>query len=334
MAMPLRPDLATDGPDGNSEVFSESDAWASVGDGWRRLHGGFRSLGFSIEWHDFSAAEELDWAQSFHPGGVEICLNLSGHGWVGDGVRRLELPPMTAGFYAQGAEPLNAARRGGERHQFITVELSKDFLSQHLSAADTQLHTRLADLVEGKMASHVSDPIRLANEQQQIIASMRRPPVHEAAQRLWYHGKALEIAATFFYTPPPEEELFCQRQKRHNQERVETVIAILKEHLAETPSLEEVGKRVGCSHFHLSRVFSQETGQSIFQYLRKLRLDRAAELLREAKWTVTQVAMEVGYSSASHFSTAFHEAYGCCPGLYPLATKTQRTSRRRPGVAA
>jgi len=39
---------------------------------------------------------------------------------------------------------------------------------------------------------------------------------------------------------------------------------------------------------------------------------------------VTEAALEVGYASPSHFSQAFHEAFGCCPGLYPIATPTQK----------
>ena len=40
---------------------------------------------------------------------------------------------------------------------------------------------------------------------------------------------------------------------------------------------------------------------------------------------VTEAALEVGYNSLSHFSAAFHETFGCCPGLYPIKTPTQRT---------
>jgi AraC-like DNA-binding protein len=47
-------------------------------------------------------------------------------------------------------------------------------------------------------------------------------------------------------------------------------------------------------------------------------MERAASLLREGRLNVTQAALEVGYSSLSHFSTAFHDVIGCCPGLYPL----------------
>ena len=39
---------------------------------------------------------------------------------------------------------------------------------------------------------------------------------------------------------------------------------------------------------------------------------------------VTEAATEVGYNSLSHFSAAFHETFGCCPGLYPLKTPAQK----------
>ena len=88
----------------------------------------------------------------------------------------------------------------------------------------------------------------------------------------------------------------------------------------------------GCGAFHLSRTFSQHTGRTVPQYLRQLRLERAAQLLREGRCNVTEAAMEVGYSSLSHFSKAFWEAYGCCPGLYgnpKLRAAAQKATKSR-----
>ena len=50
-------------------------------------------------------------------------------------------------------------------------------------------------------------------------------------------------------------------------------------------------------------------------------MERAAELLREGKMNVTETALEVGYSSLSHFTVAFRETFACCPGLYPLKAR-------------
>lgn len=309
-------------------VFSELLAWQTVGEGWRQLSGNFRDLGYSVEWHDFSTEQNLDWSRSFHPRGIEICLNLAGRGAVRAGDRQLDLAPSTAGFYFQNKSELKAHRAGGERHQFLTIELSFGFLAQHIEPKESGLHPALKDLLNGKSSSDVSDSIRLSNDHQQLALNLSRPPVSAAARRMWYHAKALEIAAALLYQSETKNEFFCHRHKRQNSERVERVIAILKDNLAEPPSLEEVGRRVGCSHFYLSRIFSQEMGRGIFQHLRALRMERASELLREGKMNVTQVALEVGYSSPSHFSTAFHETFGCCPGLYPLRTLSPEVTDR------
>jgi len=314
---------------GTEARFTEAEVWAGLGEGWQHLHGSFLEQGYSLEWHDFTTQGEFDWSSSFHPGGLEICLNLAGEGRVAVSGRGLEFAPLTAGFYFQESPGLSGQRVGGQRHQFITVELSLDFLRQNLSATESDLHEALRRVLEGKGGAFVSEPIRLTGDHQLLIGSLRRPPVHAGAQRLWYRAKALEVASALFYQRPSGEGLFCQRQKQLNQDRVQKVVAVLREDLAETPTLEEIGRRVGCSHFHLSRLFSQETGQSIFQHLRQLRMDRAAELLREGRMNVTQVSLEVGYASPSHFSMAFHETYGCCPGLYPLATPTQRAGPTR-----
>jgi AraC-like DNA-binding protein len=174
----------------------------------------------------------------------------------------------------------------------------------------------------------------LRPQQAQWVMLLRQPPVAHAAQALWYEGKVLALLAEFCFRPSPEEEFFCDRQKRLARERVQKAIAVLRENPAEPPDLEGLGRRVGCSPFYLSRTFSAELGMTIPQYVRQLRMERAAELLRSGKFNVTEAALEVGYSSLSHFSQAFHETFGCCPGLYPVATPSQKLAvekRANPG---
>jgi AraC-like DNA-binding protein len=305
--------------------FSESAAWRDVGKGWQPLFGNFRGAGYSIEWHDFFAKRELDWAASFHPDCVELCLNLDGHGFVQGRGDRTEFAPNTAGFYHHKDEPLKAKRSANEQHQFLTVEFSCPFLAKHLDGMETTLHPIVCAAITNCPCQRVTGAtVRLSASQQQLIGTLRQPPVYAAAQPLWYQCKALELAVTFLLQPPLENELFCTRQQRLAQERVEQVIFLLEQNLASPPSLEELGRKIGCSHFYLSRIFSAQTGKTITQYLRQLRMDRAAELLKSCEYNVTEAALEVGYNSLSHFSAAFHETFGCCPGLYPLKTSAQK----------
>jgi AraC-like DNA-binding protein len=157
-------------------------------------------------------------------------------------------------------------------------------------------------------------------EQRAIIQTLRQPPVPRSAEPLWYHAKALELMAHFLFSPK-DPELFCVRQKRVARDRVAHAKELLGRELAHPPTLEQLGQQVGCSPFYLSRIFSREAGLTIPQYLRNIRMERAAALLRSGKYNVTEAATEVGYSSLSHFSKAFCETIGCCPVLYPAARR-------------
>lgn len=322
--------------DGGSAPFSEAHAWHQVGTGWQPLFASFKGMGFSVEWHDFFARTEFDWAASFHPDCVELCLNLRGRGYVEGRGHRVDFEMNTAGFYGRETEPLTGKRLAGQQHQFLTVEFSRQFLTTHLGEIETLLHPVVRSVTGNRSGTHgPGNASRLTMAQQQMVYTLRHPPVYSAAQPIWYQCKAIELASTFLLQPPEDSELFCTRQQRLAEERVEQVFFLLKQNLAEPPSLEELGRKVGCSHFYLSRIFSIHTGLTITQCLRQLRMDRAAELLRSREFNVTEVALEVGYASPSHFSQAFHETFGCCPGLYPLPVpghqillKTKSTSQR------
>ena len=306
----------------------ETDVWRPVGAGWQPLGGNFYDLGFSVEWHDFETAREVDWAKSFHPDSIEICLNLAGNGRVVHAQHQAEFLPQTAGFYSHWKKSLNACRSRSQRHQFVTIECSPRFLRTQLSACDGALHPLVEAMMQDDTAlAGISEIQRLTMEQQQLIGRLLHPPVFLRARPLWYQSKVLELMADFFFERQGQDEFFCDRQKRVARERVNRVAAILTQRLVEPPSLEEIGRGVGCSPFHLSRIFSKEMGMTIPQYLRQLRLERAAELLRSGKCNVTEAAFEVGYNSLSHFSAAFHEMFGCCPGLYPLKTPAQKQAR-------
>jgi len=301
----------------------EPPFWQRAGALWRQLAGSFSRDGFSFEWHELQPSANLNWAKSFHPESVEICLNLQGDGWVVAEGARLDFSPDTAAFFVTHGGQLKAQRLAGQHHQFLSVEFSLPFLQQRLALHAAHLHPVIRRFLAGDFpAGGLSGVTPLTHRHRDLLKSLLHPPVLASAQRLWYETKALEFAAEFFFSAG-ETETLCTRAQRLAAERIARAKAILLENLAETPSLEELGRRVACSHFYLSRTFTRETGLTLSQWLRRARLERAAELLRTRKCNVTEAALEVGYSSLSHFSQAFHEMFGCCPGLYPLRTPSQ-----------
>ena len=308
--------------------FSEREFWAEMPGAWQPLCGSFYGSGWSFEWHDFAPVARVDWGRSFHPQGLEVCLNLAGAGRLVAKKGELEVRPESAALYLRGDAPVQAWREAGQRHQFLTAEFSVEFLRRNLPRGLGQVRPFVQRILEArKVESAVDAGQPLTPRLRLLVAALRLPPVSGAARTMWFTAKIYEVAAELFFDHTAEAALFCTRQTQVAQERVEKAAALVRTHLAEPLTLEELGQRVGCSPFYLSRTFSEQMGMTISQFLRQVRLERAAELLRSGKFNVTQAALEVGYSSVGHFSTAFHETFGCCPGLYPLQMPAQRADK-------
>lgn len=309
--------------------FAETPAWKHVDGDWRKIHGGFAEKGLSIEWHDFSCARDLDWAESFHPQSLEICLNFSGPARLQQDKAGCEIDAEQIAVYATGDRPIKARRLSGHLHRFFTIELSAGFLRSQLGAVANGLKKEVRDFLEkperaGSIVHAGRMPAHLLNYRLNLLD----PPVHATAREVWYQSKTTEILSHLFFQPEAPTELFCKRHQRLNRERCERVQFLLDRDFENPPSLEMLAKVVQCSSFYLSRLFVQQTGMSIPRYLRIKRIEKAGDLLRTGKFSVTDAAMAVGYSSMSSFNKAFIEQFGCCPGLYPHAKSLLKSAGR------
>jgi len=91
-------------------------------------------------------------------------------------------------------------------------------------------------------------------------------------------------------------------------------IAIVDREYARDLDPDEVARRVATSRRQLQRVFAEIGGTTFREYLTRVRLERAADLLREDPRPVPQIARAVGFRSASAFSVAFGRHHGVSPG--------------------
>lgn len=96
-------------------------------------------------------------------------------------------------------------------------------------------------------------------------------------------------------------------------ERVEAAKTYLASRLGERITLEEVACAVHLSPFHFARVFQARTGAPVHRYLTRLRLRAALDRLMEGADDLTALALELGFSSHSHFTDAFRAEFGRAP---------------------
>lgn len=87
----------------------------------------------------------------------------------------------------------------------------------------------------------------------------------------------------------------------------------INQHCTENLSLDQIAHYAGFSKYHFSRLFKQFTGISFYKYLNKKRIMRAEILLIDPKTTITEAALQSGFSSLSSFIRMFKILKNCTP---------------------
>jgi AraC-like DNA-binding protein len=90
----------------------------------------------------------------------------------------------------------------------------------------------------------------------------------------------------------------------------------LEKHIARPVTLEALARRSGFSAQHLNRTFQRVLGVTPLKYLSRLRMERAAELLRDGRLTVSAVAAAVGFDDPYYFSRQFHAHHKISPSAF------------------
>ena len=86
-------------------------------------------------------------------------------------------------------------------------------------------------------------------------------------------------------------------------------------------SVEELSQELAMSRGHLYKRLTQLTGMTPVEFIRAIRLHRAARLLKRSGMTVAEVAYAVGFNNPKYFSRYFKEAYGMLPSAYRNSAK-------------
>ncbi|MCB1024475.1 MAG: AraC family transcriptional regulator [Acidobacteria bacterium] len=107
--------------------------------------------------------------------------------------------------------------------------------------------------------------------------------------------------------------------------RIDRVIDHLRDHLDRQLKLEDLAK-VGCfSKFHFHRIFRAMTGETLNDFTNRLRLEKAARLLKRTRQSATEIALECGFSSSATFSRSFTKAFGTSPTQYRKSGKLKNS---------
>lgn len=210
-----------------------------------------------------------------------------------------------------------------EANQVLFFNIGESYRVSHpVPGGDASLTLRLSE----SLLSEIAPPSLLTNSaipafrlhrlridpRAQVLMAILRHSLHRnLAEPLEAESLALTLAHR---TLGPRTSRTASGTLGH-QKMVDRAKLILTSDLARRWTLAEIAAEVRCSPVYLTQVFQQVEGLPLYRYQLRLRLARALDLLGQYD-DLTALSLDLGFSSHSHFSSAFREAYGRSPSEF------------------
>jgi transcriptional regulator GlxA family with amidase domain len=103
--------------------------------------------------------------------------------------------------------------------------------------------------------------------------------------------------------------------------RIQATIRAMQNSQAQHLQMRDLAKQVNLSLWHFTHLFKAETSLSPKQYLRRLKMKKAAALLEDSFLSVKEITSLVGFDDRSHFSRDFKSAFGRSPSEYRVLSR-------------
>lgn len=103
----------------------------------------------------------------------------------------------------------------------------------------------------------------------------------------------------------------------YDSKMIRKVIDLIENNISDSElNTETVADKIGVSRSQMWRIFKNTTGKSMGDYIREIRMKKAAEMLKTGKFRISEVAYEVGYADAKNFTRNFQKEFGMTPSQY------------------
>ena len=157
---------------------------------------------------------------------------------------------------------------------------------------------------------------------QRLAAQDEQPLEH-----LWADVTSLQLAADILEAAFRQAGVTRKPRRattdQEHADRAEAAKTFLASSMGQRVTLDDVARAVHTSPFHFTRIFQQRVGVPVHRYLTQLRLRAALERLAEGEDDLTALALDLGFSSHSHFADAFRKEFAKTP------SEVRRSASRR-----
>jgi AraC-like DNA-binding protein len=148
--------------------------------------------------------------------------------------------------------------------------------------------------------------------------------LNNSIKNLYFKGKAYELLSLYFNRSEDANIEQCPfLVDETNVIKIRKAKDIIISRMAEPPSLQELADEIQLSLKKLKEGFKEIYGDSVFSFLFDYKMEFARKLLESGSHNVNEVGLKVGYSTSSHFISAFKKKYGTTPKKYIMSVSSQ-----------
>ncbi len=150
-----------------------------------------------------------------------------------------------------------------------------------------------------------------------ILNQMYQQSLNLSMYKLYLRGKVFELMSLYFSKDKEMDIEQCPfLADDNNIKKIKKAKEIIISRMIEPPTLVQLAKEVDISLKKLKQGFKQVYGTSVFSFLIDYKMQVSKRLLYSGEYNVNEVALKVGYSTATHFINAFKKKFGTTPKKY------------------
>ncbi len=152
-----------------------------------------------------------------------------------------------------------------------------------------------------------------------ILNQIFKENMQSSFHELYLKGKIYELLSLYFNKSQDDAQGCPFLEDEDNVEKIKKAKQIVINNMADPPSLQEIADEIILSVPKLKEGFKHIYGDTVFNFLLDYKLEYARRLLLSKKHNISEISNEIGYSTASHFISAFKKKYGTTPKQYMMS---------------
>lgn len=198
----------------------------------------------------------------------------------------------------------------------VIVQFGLELFDQSLVDLRDRMFQRL--VFERKTIVTTEDDGEIHRQLEALVLDMRREYFDKLeGYRLAIKARLYELALILLRRVPTRQFSKAELNKRlHRNEILERIFKYVYRHFTEPITLSDAANSAALSKFYFTRFFKEQTGQNFHNYLTRVRLSHAEELLAGSDLSITDIAYQSGFTSLKTFNRLFKTYIGVCPTQY------------------